>query len=130
MLYKIISVLNGYKAHCCHDVKYKVATGFAALILVFAVGFEFSKVVNSEKYDKLKKEIINSEVKIKSLKHDLDKKEKELIRITASKVFKLEVKKHKEEKELVVRCSDEKEKLKEAYIKAACVICKKEKSKK
>ena len=130
MLNKIISVLNGYKDHCCHDAKYKVITGFAALILVFAVGFEFSKVVNSEKYDKLKEEIINSEVKIKSLEHDLEKKEKELISITASKTFKLEVKKHKEEKEFVARCSDEKEKLKEAYIKAACIICKKEKSKK
>lgn len=130
MLNKIISVLNGYKDHCCHDAKYKVITGFAALILFFAVGFEFSKVVNSEKYNKLKEEIFNREVKIKSLEHDLDKKEKELISITANKAFKLEVKKHKKEKEFVARCNKEKEKLKEAYIKAACVICKKEKSKK
>ena len=130
MLNKVISVLNGYKDHCCHDVKYKVVTGFSALILFFAVGFEFSKVVNSEKYDKLKEEIINSEVKIKELETSLGLKEKELREVTANKAFVLEIKKHKEEKEHTLRCNNEKEKIKEAYIKAACVICKKEKSKK
>lgn len=130
MLNKIINVLNDYKNHCCHDVKYKAVTGFAALVLTFLVGFEFSKVINTSAYNKIKKEVINSEAKIKSLEADLAQKEIELREKTANKAFVLEIKKHNEEKEFMARCSDEKEKLKAAYIKAACVICKKEKSKK
>ena len=130
MLNKVLNVLISYKDHCCHDTKHKVLSGFTALIITFIVGFMFASTVNTDTYNNLKKEVIDNEAKIKELETSLSLKEKELREITANKAFVLEVKKHKKEKEQAAACNREKEKIKDAYVKAACVICKKEKSKK
>ena len=124
----IKKVLNEY-AMCCKNTKWKALTGCVVLVLTFLSGYGASNLFQKEKHLACKEKIIVQQEEIKKLKHDLNKTIAN-IRLqyrkdtTDSEMFRYRI-----VKEVRADCEKEIKKIKDAYKKASCSICKEKKDK-
>jgi len=124
----IKKILNEY-AVCCKDTKWKVMSGFIGLILVFCIGYNVANIFEKESHAAYKEKIILQQEEVKKLQYNLDKAIKNLNQkyrqeTTASEMFRYRI-----IKEVRDDCEKEIKKIKDAYKKASCSICKEKKDK-
>lgn len=114
---------------CCKNTKWKALTGCVVLVLAFLSGYGAANLFQKEKHLACKEKIIVQQEEIKKLKHDLDKTIAN-IRLqyrkdtTDSEMFRYRI-----IKEVRSDCEKEIKKIKDAYKKASCSICKEKKDK-